>query len=986
MNSKSLYTIAIAGVMAVATAPLFAQGMDLGQLVSESEAAMSEGRWQDALAILNEAAGAQGGNAEVHMMVFGPRFGLIHYRRGLSLIRLGQWEEAIEAFETCYRDFPNDPNRAGNVNQMRNLALLRWAEAAMGLNNWELALDQFRKFDQEKSPRDRYNRGRFHTDVANCHYNLGNIAEGNENLEIAINNKVEFDTPETSIIVSFQSLVTAAIQEQNEQVLVDFINKNRAGLNISPFRMQQFLQVFLKLAGDSFSAGMPRAAILLYQLVPPTQLALEDARAVLNQLGGARGLRAGGETLIASEIQETIDRLSSLMDDGTSPETIKLAALAYIHEDMGNLRGAFTAYQLLERHHPNATRREDYLYNLVRTASMLDKTNTTEAEARKFVQAFPDSEYIPTVRRLMLSSLFFNRNYAASIQIASEMLPSLEEGTEEHDLCLHVLGGSYFYTGQNDAAKPLLDQHVEAYPESQFVKSARYFQASNEARLQFWQRAARLLDQFLDDFPDPSDNPYFPIALFDRVTVHFSEEQNELALGLIERIISDFPESAVVDQSYILKGIIHQSDGDLEEATAAYENALEIAEANGNRDIAGDAVYYLANVSAERITEAENDPFAVKAVEYADRFWEEFAEISPLKAEMAVVQMEPLGNLGRFREGLERLQGVISEMARTPEALGLEEAINSYTEAYLKEYSIEELREHYFNFPDIRVGDRAARALLRIAVIGAYDDLARSTDDSAVRTDAQGTVRALFQELKRDFNPAELTNFILVKLGDYLRNNTSAPREALAYYNEVLDRPDQSYRFEALMGRADIFGSSGDAQDQARAIEDFERIFQDSQDRSQREFSLFRITQIQLEMGNHDRAIASARKYLNRDEHNFTQYRGRVSLMLAQGFDRTGKTNDAIVMYLQIWSGFRGEIRVSAPAMKRWMELLWEKNRPATAENPSDRQGAYETGRTFIRETERLKEQMTPAEIAAWEEVEALVRTFEAHPSVEPVR
>ena len=984
MNPKIVLIFAISGVLAVFSTPVQAQGMNLGEMVSESEAAMGEGRWEDAHAILQEAAGAQGGNPEIHMMVFGPRFGLIHYRKGLCEIRLGRHEDAIKSFETCYRDFPNDPQRPDNVNQMRNLSLLRWAEAAMGLNDWELALDQFRKFDQEKRPNDRYNRGRFHTDVASCHYNLGNIAEGNENLEIAINNKVEFDTPETAIIVSFQSLVTAAINEQNEQVLVDFINKNRAGLTISPFRMERFLQVFLKLAGDAFNADMPRASILLYQLVPPTQLALEDARAVLNQLGGARGLRAGGETLIASEIQQTIERLTALLEDRTSPETIKLAALAFIHEKMGNLRGAFAAYELLERNHSNAARREDYLYNLVRIASMLDEIGKTESEARKFIQAFPESEYVPTVRRLMLSSLFFGGNYEASIQIASEMLPTLQEETEEHDLCLHVLGGSYFYTNQNDLAKPLLEQHVETYPESEFVLSARYFQASNESRLQFWQRAARLLDEFIADFPDPEENPYYSIALFDRVSVHFAEEQNELALALIERISSEFPESPVVDQAYILQGLIHQSDNELEMATEAYQKALETAEARNNHDIIGDAVYYLANVSAERITEEENDPFAVKSVEYAERFWEEFAATSPLKTQMAVVQMEPLGNLGRFREGLDRLQNVISEMARTPEALGLEEAINSYTEAYLQEYSIEELRDHYYNFPGIRVSDRAARALLRIAVIGAYDDLASKTEDSAERTAAQGTVRALFQELKTDFNPTELTNFILVKLGNYLRNNTSAPREALAYYDEVLNRADQSYRFEALIGRADIYGSSGDAQDQARALEDFERIFRDSQERSQREFSLYRMIQINLDMGNYDKAIENARLYLNREKNNFNEYRGRVSLMLAQGFDRSGKTNDAIVMYMQIWSGFTGEIRVSAPAMKRWMELNWEKNRPATAENPSDRQGAYNLGRTFLRDTERLKGNMTPAELAVWEEIEALVRTYEAHPSVEP--
>jgi tetratricopeptide (TPR) repeat protein len=983
MNPKLLILAVVFTVFSLFENPANAQGMNIGEMLKESEAAMNQGRWQDAHAILTDAVAAQGGNPQVHMIVFGPRFGLLQYRKGLTEIRLGLWEEAIASFEKCYRDYPNDPGRPDNRNHMRNLALLRSAEAAMGMGSWQLAIDQSKKFEQEKQPNDRYNRGRFHTNMATCYFQLANVSEGIEHLEIAINNKVAFDTPESAIIGSFQSLVTAVIQERNEQTLVDFINKNRAGLTVSPYRMHPFLQVFLKLAGDAFNAEMRHSALLLYQFVPPTQLSIEDARALLGQLGGAHGLSAGGERLVASEIEAAIESLAALQASENSPEMIKLAALAVIHEGQGNLRGAFAAYRLLETNHVNSARREHNLYNLVRLASILGEIDITEAEATKFVQTFPESDYIPTVRRLMLSSLFFNGNYPACIQIATNMLPTLEANTPEHDLCLFVLAGSYFYTGEYDLAKPLLDQHVEAYPESQFVSSARYFQASNEARLQFWQRAGRLLDDFIAAFPNPSENVYYVMALFDRVTVHYAEEQNEPALAIIERIITEFPDSPVVEQTLTLKGNILQSDGELEMATEAYLKALELAESRNNSDIAGDAVYFLANVYTERITEDSNDPNAVKAVEYAERYWKEFAAFSPMKSQMAVVQMKPLGNLGRFREGLERLQTVISEIARTPEAFGLEEAINSYTEAYLQEYTLDQLREHYYNFPDIRVSDRAARALLRIAVIGAYEKHARQTEDPAEQTAAQGTVRALFQELKTDFNPAELTNFILVKLGDYLRN-LAAPREALVYYEEVLGRTDQSYRFDALLGRADILGSSNDRAEMARAIEDFDRVYRDSQDRQQREFSLMRIVQINLAIGDFDKAAESARRYLSRDEHSFNVYTGRVSLMLAESFDLAGKKNDAISMYLKVWSAFLGEIRVSAPAMKRWMQLNWELNRPAEGDNPADRQGAYNGGKSYVMQTERLRPQMTPAELVAWEEVEALVRQYEANPSVVP--
>jgi len=962
-----------------------AQRMDLGKMLEDSQEAMTENRWQDAYDILSQAVDFQGGNPTVHLMTVGPRFGLFHYRKGLAAMQLQKWEEALEAFQTCYREYPNDPERPDNLNQMRTLSILRSGEASLGMGNWQQALDFFKKFDQEKQPSDRFNRGKFHTDIASAHLRLGNIPEGLENLEIAIKNKVAFNTPETTIITTFQSLVSAAIESQDEQLLVDFINRNRSGLTVAPFRMHQFLEIFLKLAGDAFAAEMRSASILLYQLVPPIQLAIEDTRAIIAQLGGASGMRSGGEVLNTPQLEAALERLNSLQNSDTSPDIFKLAALAFIHESMGNLRGAYTAYQLLERNHSNAARREDHLFHLIRLSSVLGEITTTTEKASLFVQTFPNSEHMPAVRRLMLSSIFFSGDYAQSIEIASTMLPTLEEGTEVHDLALFVLAGSYFYTGEYDNAKPMLDKHVELYPESQFVIPARYFQASNESRLQYWQRAARLLDDFLNDLPSGSENPYYPSALFDRLLVHVAEEQDELALRLIDRIVNEFAESPVHEQSLIVKGNILEAEGELEKATESYLRALEISEARNNSDIAGDAVFFLANIYAQQIAGEKNDPFAVKSVEFAERYWREFAQNSPLKSQVAVMQMKPLGNLGRFREGLERLQQVISEIARTPEAAGLEEAINSYTEAYLQEYSLEQLREHYYNFPDIRLTDRAARALLRIAVIGAYERHAASTEDAQERIAAEGRVRALFQELKNDFNPAELTNFILVKLGDYLRN-LAAPRESLVYYDEVLTRSDQSYRFDALMGRADVLGSSDNRDDMARAIEDFERIYRDSQNRSQREFSLMRIVQIQLAMGDYAKAGETARRYLSRDEHNFSTYTGRVSLMLAQSLDRAGKKEDAIAMYLKVWSAFLGEIRVSAPAMKRWMELNWDRNQPAEGDNPSDRQGAYNGGMRYIMQTERLKGNFTPAELVAWEEVEALVRQYGANPSIVPIQ
>ena len=124
-------------------------------------------------------------------------------------------------------------------------------------------------------------------------------------------------------------------------------------------------------------------------------------------------------------------------------------------------------------------------------------------------------------------------------------------------------------------------------------------------------------------------------------------------------------------------------------------------------------------------------------------------------------------------------------------AFGLEEAINSYTRAYLKNNSEDQLKEHYYNFPGIDAGNKEAQALLRIALITVFEEKGKKADKEENANDkrlADAMVKVLFADLKDEFQPAQLTNYVLVRLGDYLREMTSSPRAALTYYTEVVSR------------------------------------------------------------------------------------------------------------------------------------------------------------------------------------------------------
>lgn len=338
------------------TAAAFPQGAELSRLMDEGRAAMDKKDWQQALELHTQAVTRFG--QEDPLREFGAQFGVVFYHKGVCEMKLKRWPEAMRSFETCYRGYPNTGKDPGNPFHL--LALCKWGEAAMGAEDWGLAASRFAKFVGERDRlRDQFPHGSFYVNTAICQYKLGHIPEGNENLEIAIQNKADFPTPESGIVAGFQALVGAAIAGRNEQALLDFIGRNRGALVIDPPDGTGYGHVFLTLAGDSLAAGMQRAALAIYQLLPP-----------------AAGNTAGSDV----------------------PESIRLAAIGLIHEIAGNLRGAYACYLQLEANHPQAKNREHHLYQLIRTASIIGEFQCARNHAWTLRRDFPESAFLAAVR------------------------------------------------------------------------------------------------------------------------------------------------------------------------------------------------------------------------------------------------------------------------------------------------------------------------------------------------------------------------------------------------------------------------------------------------------------------------------------------------------------------------------------------------------------------------------------------------------------
>jgi len=347
---------------------------DLNALVPDSLAAMKTEHWEEALGLLTKATAMKPAAA---LRSFGPQFGVVWYRRGICELKLRRWEEAIHSFETCYRDYPNRGPSGGNLYQTK--ALLKWGEAAVGAKKWDLAIARFRKFlDERDKVRDTFPQAFFYITLGICQYRLGHLAEGNEQLEIAIRNRASFPTSDDQIVAGIQVLVAAAISGGNEQALLDFLASNQAALAIEPHQACNFSTVYLTLAADTAAAKMNRAALALYQLAPDPDLVISELKTLVAS-APAPEQAAWADLLKRFEENERTETSSGLL---------KLVGLAAVQEALGNTQAACDLRERIQRDFPGSAMHDENLRRLNRLRFRLAEAAEAENKPDQAIAAY----------------------------------------------------------------------------------------------------------------------------------------------------------------------------------------------------------------------------------------------------------------------------------------------------------------------------------------------------------------------------------------------------------------------------------------------------------------------------------------------------------------------------------------------------------------------------------------------------------------------
>ena len=978
---------------------------DIAEDVPAGINAMKDNNWVEAKGLFDRVVKNY---AEKGKAMFGGKFGIIYYNKGYCELQIGNqlksagdeksleqanemFTMAKESFNAC-RTFPTDP-QGENVYYTKSLLYLGQAEQSLG--EFQPAIDNYKKFiaerDQQQN-KDSFHIGMYNINMAICHFKLEKpaLAEGLTFYETALNNKDKMRVPDAAIVSAFKDFASAAIVEKQEKMLVDFVNNNRGVLTLDPFQMYQFIPFFRKYAAEAFSKDMVNAAFTLYALMPGTTDTVEDLSVYDKDLVGftkpilADGYIDKNARQSVKRIQDDLAHIQKSISAGEPHELLALRSLAFTHESEGYIRGAYNAYKTMEKHYTKTEGREDNLYNLVRTSSLIGEVMETEKFGNLFLKKFPDSQYVDSVKNMMLISLFYSGEYEIALKVSQELIEDLEENTKPHDLCLHVLGGSMFYLGQFFDSHPFLTKHVEMYPESDYKIAARYFVASNYSRLEDWAKAATFLDKFLADFPDPAENIYIPFALFDRANTHFAEEEYDEAIAKLDKIEKEFPASPVENISFVLRGDVHRAKNEKQEANDYYLKGLELSKRQGADIVVEEALYKLVALHGAAKAEKEDNPNIKDAIPFYDEFWREHQQ-SVYKTQLAVAGFPALKAAGRGDEALGNVQLVITEMAKKENAPGMEQAINTYGKYYLESGKTpEQLKEHFEDFPGVDAGDKRAQALLRIAVIGVYEDLVKAAENSDEPDAAdkvallRAKIDAMFKDMDQKFKKEELSDFILMRLADFIAEGTENQRKALPYYDEVLSRNSNQFRTMAQFGKAGILAKSDDQAEQSKALETLKEVLATKDIGTDTiERASYSIIEVYNKQENWKGVIEQAVAY-NKAGYN-SNNKARVALLLGNAYEKDGNKTKALGIYAGIYQRFKSDWAISIPALTKAAEFTRTDGKAVKDKQP--KQIAYDMAAQFIRDSTKAYEdnklKMPPEVRKSWEDLRDLVQSWE---------
>lgn len=960
--------VMIALLGGIGMSPLAAQDGDdslEGLYFSAMEKAQA-GDYKGALPIFEKAISTYG---SVGMEDFGPGFGGIYFDYGNALLQLQQWEPARDAFKICAENYPNPKpgedkkSKIDSTNKREKLALFQWGYCEQMLKNPAEALKLFQRYLDSKPDSKELEavRSAYSLRKGGALVAVGRMDEGEAELTKLFVNQKDWNVAPQFLMQALLELSLGWIDQSSKlgeditnRKANDFLNKYAPSLEVRPFDQARFGfgQRLKKLGFESAQAGLHVLALRYYSMIPTAEDILADVKTRVLTL--PQGTTT--PTVYLDAIKKYEDELKQ--PDQSDLELLRLVSASY--EKLANRTACRAIYTFLAENYPKSKARPEILHEAARFSTLLGDYSSAQYYGDKFMKEFPDHRLENNVATFMLQSLFTAREYQTVMEVCEKVRKKYDPGDPARELADHLYGAALYFLGNHEEAQPDLDMFAEKYPDSGNREAALYYQASNYVILGQFKKAAGLIDRYLEEFPK---SKFIDLALFDRATCHFNLEEYDKSIAAIDRLKAERPDSVVLDRALNMAGDAYDSQAGLEtededkkkeltgKALEYFSAAIEAGKKRQSKTTVAEALARSADLSMR--LEKWDD-----AVKYYDEFFPDYEGIVPWEPQISVFTMEALEKKGRAEDGLKQLEKMINFMGnQEPHEQDIEllrQAIGSYSEASVRTRGPEKTAVIFDNFPGINTKNQALLTWLKIQKVVVLQGMRNAVKkDGPEYNKLQTEIAAVFEEMK-NYEMRNLSEFALQQVGLYL-SKTDNPFLAVPYFEELLVRPDDSFKAPAdfEIGKIEMRSTGADKLNSAR--ERFRRVIDQYQAKElipEAYLNLGRVS-VKLERWEDGREnfgkINKNKKWLDREK------RAESNFFYGLCLENLGKTDDAIKVYNAVIAVYASYIAWSSQALERGFELAY------AIDDPAKKIQAYSFLRKILYTLQNAKESEDPS-------------------------
>ncbi len=879
---------------------------NIGSLFNKSTEAMASEEWEKALFYLDRIISEYGDESSVAEI--GPKFGVMHYRRGFSLARKGDFDGAIEAYKVCMEQFPNKPETpAEQRNPLVANAILESAAIKQRQGKFAEAVELYEKFKARaaEAPEGSFSKAFFFIEAGTCYVKTGEMEKGMAIIEQAFDQAKSINATGKDLFRGFLSLVEGWTEspqdpEEVEKVAHAFLDKYGSSLTVSAYDKSRFNfnPRLIEGARKASVAGMHTLALRFYSMVATTSDVIEDLRRRAAEFGGA-----------SAKLQEAIDQEKAKLNDPEGIDLVALFGIANTYQQLGNFRAGFAVYDYLEYAYPETKHRADILFGAFQCSASVGDDATAVVFGDTLLNEFPDYENRDKAIGLFVTKLFFAGDYEQALQRATEMRADVKEGSKEKEIVDFVIPGSLFYLGRYAESIPELKLFIENYPDSPYLETVRRLDGLGSVIEQDWESAANKLDSFIEDYPD---SKMIGDVLVDRAVTHYSLSQYDETLKVVQVLRVEHAGSENIDRALNLAGDVHYSREDYPKAEEAYLKALEAAERRQHDDPH-------AHATAQLITVCSAQEKWEDVVKWYDTFFSRHSG-NRREAQVAVGGMDGLKQTGRIEDGLVNLEKVIVRTANSEAAAesdDLERTMGSYATYYGDEKGAAELEERLLEFPDHGMPlPPLLRAWLMMSRIDVYEDPANKEAFAAV--DAK--TKVAYSELA-EFDKSILPPYILVKVGRQLRGKGD-PLQAVPWFEEVQGRGPGEYTGVADLGMAQIMAASGDSAKEEEALGMFDKVVATYPGEKYEEEAMVDKAHLLFKREDWNNAALTYQKIF--ENKRWKKDRELVVFNMGLAFERAGDAEMALNAYTAFFAPpYESKVDYSAEARVRAAELQY---------------------------------------------------------------